>query len=175
MRDEFKNPITKAVHQLVEGICYHYGSLKIKEAETDEVLAITIWPHPGDAPLMVGKQGRTIKALEWLASRAGKLSHKPCYLSLEDGFSGNPKEPAGKIDLDLDVLKRLLAQWTQLVFDCPVGMEFRNGNGEIRVYLNPAKASPDDEIVIRALDSLFFQYGKSNGCVVYIKSTQNSD
>lgn len=171
MRDEFRNPITKAVHQLVEGICYNKASLTIKEAESGDVLAITILPHPSDARFLVGKEGRVIKALEWLARRAGEQANIKCLLSMEDAFSGDSKSASvTNPELDLDVLKRLMLKWTSLVFDSPVGMDFRNGSGTLRIYLAPAKTSANDEIVIRALDSLFFQYGKSNGHVVYVRS-----
>ena len=178
MRDEFKNPITKAVHLLVEGICNHRSSLRFEVAESDACLAITIYPHASDAPMLVGKQGRTIKALEWLAERAGDLARKKCFLSMEDSFTGKSegwKEFVARSDFDFETLKRMLATWNGLVFDCPVGMEFTRENGEIKVYLNPARLSDDNVTVIRALDSLFYQYGMSNGCVVKIKPMKNGD
>lgn len=178
MRDEFKNTFTKAVHQIVEGMCQRRTDLKITEVESDSALVITIFPHAHDTRLLVGKAGRTIKALEFLAEHAGVLANKRYFLSLEDSYVGKVGEdvrPPANPDFDVDALKRLVSQWTGLVFRDRVGMEFRIEGGEIKVYLTPKEDRSDNVMVIRALDTLFFQYGIGNGCVVKIKPPMNGD
>ena len=179
MREEFRNPITKAVHEMVEGICSQKTGLNITEAESDSCLAITIYPHANDARYLVGKSGRTIKALEFLAERAGEVANKKCFLGLEDSFEGKvfPDEPRPRInpDFDFEKLKRMLTAWNVLLFWDAPGIEFRRDNGEIKIYLTPKKEDAGFVTVVRALDSLFFQYGISNGCTVKIRPPMNGD
>jgi len=173
MRDEFRNPITKAIHSLVEGMCEHRSTLNIEEIETDDSLLVTIRPNTADTPLLVGKQGAGIKALEWLVEKAGNLAGKKCFVTLENSFTGKTGSFQPFIaneQFDLEVLKRLLFQWLSIVFDKPVGMNFRNGKpNELKVFLNPENFTVDDEVTIRALAQVFYPYGYRNGCIVKIR------
>jgi predicted RNA-binding protein YlqC (UPF0109 family) len=177
MRDESKNPITRAVSQLVSGICNYPNSLKIVDVETDDALVLTIYPHTADTRLLVGKRGQTIKALEWLGSRAGRMVGKRCFIGLENSFDGENGDEAKFVpndQFDVDGLKRLMSAWLALVFPKSVGMDFRNSvDGELRIYLKPEDYTSDDAVVIRALTEVFYPYGMNNGCVVKVRPAED--
>lgn len=176
MRDAIQNPITKAMKSLLEGMCEFPKSLEIVEVETDDTLMIQILPHTADTPLIVGKGGAGVRALEWLGERAGKLAGKRCLVALDNSFEGrtqNGSQPFSyNSQFDVDALKRLLNTWTTLVFSGPVGMTMETKHNQLKIYLDPHNGEAEDPATIRALAQVFYPYAFRSGGIVKIRPVE---
>lgn len=172
MRDEYDYAITKAVYQLVDGMCQHPGTIKLEEVGDPNHVRMILRPSVADIKVIVGKAGAGVKSLTWLVERAGAIAGKHYQIEVEDDFYGKDNGPQPFVSdpkFHLDAFKRLLAEWTAMVFPGPVGMSFRKIGRDLRVNLEPRDGSPDDVTTIRALSQVFYPYGYRQGCIIKIR------
>ena len=169
MTHEFINPISQALVPVVRGICIHPGELQISERFDGRTLELRFSPHMGDLPLIIGPQGRQVRALIYVGKAMGRRAGITVDLQVNESYRGERDKPR-RFRLDPGFTKQHLDTFLNPVVELSLGpgvpSEFRIDGGTFKVHLD---VSDDDQLVARAIGDLFFAFGMAIGRRIEVK------
>jgi len=71
---------------LVESIAQNPKEVKIKENTTGDLVELTIQAHPDDLKIIIGKGGRTIKAIREVVRIKALMADKKVKVNIEENL-----------------------------------------------------------------------------------------
>jgi len=171
-REDLKHPLSKAIAPLILGLCRYPADCRILEAVDGSDVAITVIPHRADFKIVCGKSGRQIKAIKYLAARAGQLGGYDAQILLEEGLVGSP-EPAREFQqdpqFDVDGLLEQIRRATSLVFDREMPLSFERQCDKIKVYIDADPDDPEEVPSVMALADVFYPAAFKAGMICEIR------
>lgn len=175
MKDELTvsaaaHPVTKTFARLLKGLMRDPQSSLTAKFNGD-TLHLYAKAQRGDYPVLSGAKGRCVEALEFLAEAAGAKFH------LLESFSGDPAEHRPfeqNPTFDLEAAVKLVGDFCSLLFPHPLAypLEYERKN-DLAIIRLPA-TGVDDEILIRALDNVFYPYGFAQGMILKIRPAKEA-
>lgn len=171
-REPLKHPISLALEPIILGLCRYPDDCQINEHGTDGTLAVTIVPHRADFRIVCGRAGRQIKALKYLAARAGELRGCSVELNLEEGLVGAP-EPKRDFqqdpEFDVPALIQRIQDAAGAVLGRFVAVEHERSCDRIDVYLEVSPDEAEDIPTVVALADVFYPACVKDGITCKIK------
>jgi hypothetical protein len=168
MKDD--HPIAKAVVPILQGICHH--RTVFEDAEHNGKFKLNVFADSCDYPLLRGTKNETLLATVALVTEAGRRLGIVAEYSLEcRGQERTYKQfPFVEAeDFDNQEFVRLFEPLCKLVGIEPRGVYPFYSNGKLRVYV---PIEPGQEVILHALNILFFCWGYTNGRKISIKPDQ---
>jgi len=159
---------------IIRGMCNHPDSLEIQEDDSDDSTKLTLLPHTADYRIICGKQGRQIKALQFLAKALSDRSGngKPMTLELRESFVGDmeehrPFKPNPKFDPE--ACKALVQTFVNALFGRAVitHASFNRRRATLHVTI---ENEPDESAAVAAMGDVFYPYGYGQGCILKIST-----
>lgn len=170
MNDEPLSLPGKAIVPVVKSLTYHPAELHFNERVQDKAIELTFSPHMADMRLLVGKGGRLIRALRFIAEEIGNQHGYRCDVKLEESYRGTPDKlnqfPSTR-DFSRNLLLGLLSPILVAGLGTLPAMEFRDGEERLVVSLDLPESKTN---FVSAVSDVFYPWGRRHGGKVTIKT-----
>lgn len=174
MNSQLEHPFTKALSDVIRGMCAYPDQCLITETGALLDIGITISPNMADYRVICGKRGRQINALAFLATEAGRNRAESFKIRLEESFRGRDEavrpfqqDPAFDVERAITLLKRLSA----FVFIQEPNIVHERQNDKLMVWIDANEAPA----IISALSDVFYPYGFRKGCIIDIRPLRQNE
>lgn len=169
------HPIRTLVADVVRAMCTKWSRCKVtgQFLMGNDTLEVLIEPDQSDFPVIAGRNGRTIKALEYLVERISWLDHRQrATVTLQESYEGfrdgSQRDETDRLDEHqvVELAKRIAeaSLHRRIVFQ----MERARDGVNLRVPRNRDSHNPDEPTIINALREVIFTVAKANGMTIRI-------
>lgn len=161
-----QHPIANCLKPLIHGMCRHPVDIE------DQTHGFTIIPHRADFRIVCGKRGRTIKALQAIASAAALRDGLWFDVKLEEG-EGEPEPDSPFVqNIEFDVFgaeRRIkeIAEMCGLLVDVITTVRV-NDRMDVSIRVRTAA----QEAILTAINDIFYPWGFRNGMIIKVKAVK---
>ena len=163
--------IARALHTILTGICREPDDLELLECRNGKKTIISCKSGNNDYRILVGREGKTVHAIQRIVTRAGRESgHWLQFDLLTNGVGDNPtlKPFVANPNFNEAIFIRLLKDLLAAAGVDSAGLEMRKDPTRLHALV-PAK-SIEDRATLSDCNTLFFAWGYRQGRKISIHS-----